>query len=100
MKVFEEELFEGLKSDSSSFIFTNEYGGIREVKLNRFSRLSRDYNMSHIGDPMLALSFTDEDGRTSMGMLSKQRKYKVIQNDEKSVALEWHLPGQFHNKTL
>ena len=92
---FEEELFEGLKSDSSSFIFTNEYGGIREVKLNRFSRLSRDYNMSHIGDPMLALSFTDEDGRTSMGMLSKQRKYKVIQNDEKSVALEWHLPGQF-----
>ena len=92
---FEEELFEGLISDSSSLIFTNEYGGIREVKLNRFSRLSRDYNMSHIGDPMLALSFTNEDGRVSMGMLSKQRKYKLIQKDEKSVALEWHLPGQF-----
>ena len=45
-----------------------------EVKLNRFSRLSRDYNMSHIGDPMLALSFTDEDGRTSMGDAFKAEK--------------------------
>ena len=56
--------------------------------------------MSHIGDPMLALSFTDEDGRTSMGMLSKQRKYKVIQNDEKSVALMASTRSVPHNKTL
>ena len=55
-----EELYEGLSNNFSSLLFTNHSGGVREVNLKQFSRLSRDYNMTHPGEPLLSLSFVDE----------------------------------------
>ena len=89
----EEELFEGLKNEFSTIVFTNHSGGVREVKLKEFSRLSRDYNMTHIGDSMLSLSFEDEEGRKLTGPLSSPREYKKVRSDVSSVVYEWELPN-------
>ena len=88
-----EELFEGLTNEFSTLVFTNHSGGVREVKLKEFSRLSRDYNMTHVGDSMLSLSFEDEEGRKLPGVLSSPREYKRVRSDESSVVYEWELPN-------
>jgi len=88
-----EELFEGLTNEFSTLVFTNHSGGVREVKLKEFSRLSRDYNMTHVGDSMLSLSFEDEDGRKLPGVLSSPRQYKRVRSEESSVVYEWELPN-------
>ena len=87
----EEELFEGLANQFSTLVFTDHSGGIREVKLKEFSRLSRDYNMTHVGDSMLSLSFEDEEGRKLPGVLSSPRKYEKVRSDRSSVIYEWKL---------
>ena len=88
-----EELFEGLTNEFSTLVFTNHSGGVREVKLKEFSRLSRDYNMTHVGDSMLSLSFEDEEGRKLPGLLSSPSQYKKVRSDESSVVYEWELPN-------
>ena len=88
-----EELYEGLTNEYSTLVFTNHSGGVREVKLKEFSRLSRDYNMTHVGDSMLSLSFEDEEGRKLPGVLSSPREYKRVRSDESSVVYEWELPN-------
>jgi len=88
-----EELYEGLINEYSTLVFTNHSGGVREVKLKEFSRLSRDYNMTHVGDSMLSLSFEDEEGRKLPGVLSSPREYKRVRSDESSVVYEWELPN-------
>ena len=87
----EEELFEGLANEFSTLVFTDHSGGVREVKLKEFSRLSRDYNMTHVGDSMLSLSFEDEEGRKLPGVLSSPRKYEKVRSDRSSVVYEWKL---------
>ena len=86
-----EELFEGLANEFSTLVFTDHSGGVREVKLKEFSRLSRDYNMTHVGDSMLSLSFEDEEGRKLPGVLSSPRKYEKVRSDRSSVVYEWKL---------
>ena len=88
-----EELYEGLTNEYSTLVFTNHSGGVREVRLKEFSRLSRDYNMTHVGDSMLSLSFEDEEGRKLPGVLSSPREYKRVRSDESSVVYEWELPN-------
>jgi YidC/Oxa1 family membrane protein insertase len=88
-----EKLYEGLTNEYSTLVFTNHSGGVREVKLKEFSRLSRDYNMTHVGDSMLSLSFEDEEGRKLPGVLSSPREYKRVRSDESSVVYEWELPN-------
>ena len=87
----EEELFEGLANEFSTLVFTDHSGGVREVKLKEFSRLSRDYNMTHVGDSMLSLSFEDEEGRKLPGVLSSPRKYEKVRSDRSRVVYEWKL---------
>lgn len=87
----EEELFEGLANEFSTLVFTDHSGGVREVKLKEFSRLSRDYNMTHVGDSMLSLTFEDEEGRKLPGVLSSPRKYEKVRSDRSSVVYEWKL---------
>ena len=87
----EEELFEGLANEFSTLVFTDHSGGVREVKLKEFSRLSRDYNMTHVGDSMLSLSFEDEEGRKLPGVLSSPRKYEKVRSYRSSVVYEWKL---------
>ena len=92
-KLAQEVLFEGLTNDFSSLVFTNHSGGIREVKLREFSRLSRDYSMNHLGDSMLSLSFEDEDGRKLPGLFSSPREYQRIQKDAFNVHYIWEVPN-------
>jgi YidC/Oxa1 family membrane protein insertase len=87
----EEVLFEGLANEFSTLVFTDHSGGVREVKLKEFSRLSRDYNMTHVGDSMLSLSFEDEEGRKLPGVLSSPRKYEKVRSDRSTVVYEWKL---------
>jgi YidC/Oxa1 family membrane protein insertase len=89
-----EELFEGLSNNFSSLVFTNHNGGIREVSLKQFSRLSRDYNMTHPGEPLLSLSFEDESGKKLIGDLSVPKKYKRIESENQSVVYRWELPNK------
>ncbi len=89
-----EELYEGLSNSFSSLIFTNHSGGVREVNLKQFSRLSRDYNMTHPDEPLLSLSFVDESGRTLSSDLSFPKKYKRIVTGDQSIVYEWELPNK------
>ena len=83
-----EELFEGLANEFSTLVFTDHSGGVREVKLKEFSRLSRDYNMSHLNEPMLALSFEDESGRSLMGAAVPEN-YELVKNENGSIVYRW-----------
>ena len=62
----EEKTYEGLASDSSSYVFTNFDGAIRAVRLAKGSRLNKDYEMAFPknAEAPFALFFEDEDGRT------------------------------------
>ena len=85
---FNESLTESLSNQHSSIVFTNSFGSIREVKLKEFSRLSRDYNMSHLNEPMLALSFEDESGRSLMGAAVPEN-YALVKNENGSIVYRW-----------
>ena len=85
---FKESLTESLSNQHSSLVFTNSSGSIREVKLKEFSRLSRDYNMSHLREPMLALSFEDESGRKLMGTAAP-KNYELVKNENGSIVYRW-----------
>jgi YidC/Oxa1 family membrane protein insertase len=85
---FNESLTESLSNQHSSIVFTNSSGSIREVKLKEFSRLSRDYNMSHFNEPMLALSFEDESGRSLMGAAAPEN-YELVKNENGSIVYRW-----------
>jgi YidC/Oxa1 family membrane protein insertase len=90
---FNESLTESLSNQHSSIVFTNASGSIREVKLKEFSRLSRDYNMSHFNEPMLALSFEDELGRKLMGTAAP-KKYELVNNHNGSIVYRWEKPNE------
>ena len=90
---FNESLTESLSNQHSSIVFTNSSGSIREVKLKEFSRLSRDYNMSHLYEPMLALSFEDEAGRKLMGTAAP-KKYELVKNKNGSIVFRWEKPNE------
>ena len=90
-----EELSSGLENDFSSLVFTNVSGGVREVNLKKFSRLSRDYNMSHPGEPLLALSFEDETGRKLSDNLSLPKQYKRINMGDERIVYVWELENKF-----
>ena len=90
-----EKLFEGLSNNFSSLVFTNYAGGVREVNLKQFSRLSRDYKMLHPGEPLLSLSFEDESGRKLIGDLSFPREYKRVLSDGNSIVYQWEIADKF-----
>ena len=90
---FNESLTESLSNQHSSIVFTDSSGSIREVKLKEFSRLSRDYNMSHLNEPMLALSFEDESGRKLMGTAAP-KKYELVKNKNGSIVYRWEKPNE------
>ena len=97
-EIEKEELFEGLSNDFSNLIFTNQTGAVREVKLKKFSRLSRDYNMSHVGDGMLSLTFEDEDGRKLPGFSSFPGGFKRVKSDPQSIVYLWEIPNRLRIK--
>ena len=52
----EENLPEVLGNKHSSFVFSNHTGGIREIKIHEFGRLSKEFSMPQEGDPFLSIS--------------------------------------------
>jgi YidC/Oxa1 family membrane protein insertase len=90
----EEQLESGLENDHSSFVFTNHTGGLREIRLNKYDRLSKEYDMKQQGEPLLALSFEDENGGLRKGIIPKPRDFKLIENSPRKVLYQLYLPGK------
>jgi YidC/Oxa1 family membrane protein insertase len=61
--------------------------------LKKHSRLSQDYNMSHFEDPMLSLSFEDENGNKLYGFPTPE-KYEIVTSGDDSVVYKWEKPGE------
>jgi YidC/Oxa1 family membrane protein insertase len=90
---FPEVVTKGLTNSFSSLIFTNRFGSIKQVMLKKHSRLSQDYNMSHFEDPMLSLSFEDENGNKLYGFPTPE-KYEIVTSGDDSVVYKWEKPGE------
>jgi len=90
----EEKLVEGLENNYSSLVFSNHTGGLREVRLNKYSRLSKEYDMKQQGDPLLALSFEDENGALRKGIIPNPRDFQLIENTSGKVLYRWESPGK------
>jgi YidC/Oxa1 family membrane protein insertase len=90
----EEQLVNGLENAYSSLVFSNHTGGLREVHLNKYGRLSKKYDMIQQGDPLLALSFEDENGALRKDTIPDPRAFKLIENSPRKVLYQWELPGK------
>jgi YidC/Oxa1 family membrane protein insertase len=90
---FPEVVTKGLTNSFSSLIFTNRFGSIKQVMLKKHSRLSQDYNMSHFEDPMLSLSFEDENGNKLYGFPTPE-KYEIVTSGDDSVVYKWEKSGE------
>jgi YidC/Oxa1 family membrane protein insertase len=90
----EEQLVDGLGNAYSSLVFSNHTGGLREVRLNKYSRLSKEYHMKQQGDPLLALSFEDENGGLRKGIIPDPRAFQLIENSSRKVLYRWESPGE------
>ena len=89
-----EQLVSGLENSYSSLIFSNHTGGLREVRLNKYDRLSKEYDMIQQGEPLLALSFEDENGRLLKGIIPDPRAFRLIENSPRKVLYRWESPGK------
>ena len=91
----EEKLNYALENDYSLPVFTNHMGGIREVRLKEQGRLSKDYNMTHEGEPLLSLALEDENGREYKSSLPDPRAFRLVpQTDPAKILYQWELAGQ------
>ena len=90
----DEQLVNGLENDYSSLVFTNHTGGLREVHLNKYGRLSKKYDMIQQGDPLLALSFEDENGALRKGIIPNPRAFQLIDKSPRKILYRWESPGK------
>lgn len=91
----EEKLEYALENEYSSPVFSNHAGGIREVRLKKQGRLSKDYNMTHEGEPLLSLSLEDENGREYKSALPDPRAFRLVpQTDPTKILYRWEVAGQ------
>lgn len=90
-----EILQEGLETPFSTIVFSNHTGGIREVRLRKEGRLSKEYNMTHVGEPLLSLSFEDEVGGVRKGVFPDPRAFKLVeQTDPMKMVYRWESKGK------
>ena len=91
----EERLVERLENPYSTPVFSNHTGALREVRLHRRDRLSKDYNMTYEGEPLLALSFEDEGGREYKRVLPDLRAFRLVeQTDPLKILYRWERAGE------
>jgi YidC/Oxa1 family membrane protein insertase len=91
----EEKLEYALENEYSSPVFSNHAGGIREVRLKKQGRLSKDYNMTHEGEPLLSLALEDENGREYKSALPDPRAFRLVpQTDPTKILYRWEVAGQ------
>lgn len=91
-----EQFKNALENDYSAPLFSNHTGGIREVRLKKQGRLSKDYNMSHSeGEPLLSLSFEDENGRPYKNVLPDPRAFRLVpQTDPMKILYRFEVAGE------
>jgi hypothetical protein len=91
-----EQFKNALENDYSAPLFSNHTGGIREVRLKKQGRLSKDYNMSHSdGEPLLSLSFEDENGRPYKSVLPDPRAFRLVpQTDPMKILYRFEVAGE------
>jgi YidC/Oxa1 family membrane protein insertase len=94
VQVSPEQTTIGLENDHSSLEFSNHTGGLREVRLKKYDRLSQNYNMTNEGEPLLSISFEDENGRLLAGIIPDPKAFKLIENTSRKVLYRWELPGK------
>ena len=90
----DEQLVNGLENAYSSLVFSNHTGGLREVHLNKYGRLSKKYDMIQQGDPLLALSFEDENGALRKGIIPNPRAFQLIDKTPRKILYRWESPGK------
>jgi len=81
----EEVLTDGLSTNLSSLTFSNHTGSIRSIHLHQSSRLNKAFAASHPNEPLLGISFEDDQGRLIREALPKTRDFKLIENSPKRV---------------
>ena len=91
-----EQFKNALENDYSAPVFSNHTGAIREVRLKKQGRLSKDYNMTHSeGEPLLSLSFEDENGRPYKRVLPDPRAFRLIpQTDPMKILYRFEVAGE------
>ena len=90
-----EKLKNALGNEFSSPVFSNHTGGIREVRLTKQGRLSKDYNMTNEGEPLLSLSLEDENGREYKKVLPDPRAFRLVpQTDPMKILYRWEGDGE------
>lgn len=89
----QEQSVTALETPYSSLVFSNHTGGLREVVLNKHDRLSKGYRMIHQGDPLLSLTFEDENGRELKGIIPNPRAFRLIEKTQGKVLYRWESPG-------
>ena len=86
----EENLLEVLGNNHSSFVFSNHTGGIREIKIHEFGRLSKEFSMPQEGDPFLSISFEDSNGRSLNSKIPNPRAFKPqLSSDKLKITYKW-----------
>jgi YidC/Oxa1 family membrane protein insertase len=87
--IHQEKLFTGLQNEYSSFTFTDRLGGLRSIKLNKYDRLSKPYEMSQEGDVFLGISFFKTDGSEINLFANSQTFERKNSLNDKSVFYDW-----------
>jgi YidC/Oxa1 family membrane protein insertase len=89
-KVLEPEtLFTGLRNDYSSFTFTDRLGGLRNIQLNKYDRLSKPYEMTQGGKAFLGISFFKTDGSEINLFANSQTFKRKDSNKDNTVFYDW-----------
>ena len=84
-----ESLFNGLGNNYSSFTFTSRSGGLRNIQLKEYDRLSKSYEMRQIGEPFLAISFFKTDGSEINLFKNSPNFVREETNTDSVISYEW-----------
>jgi len=90
----EEKLEYALENDYSLPVFSNHTGGIREIHLKKHGRLSKDYNMTNEGEPLLSLAFEVEDQQGRVLKEVKPGPYELVEKTDRKILYRWESPGE------
>jgi len=71
---------DGLSTNLSSVTFSNHTGSIRSIELHESSRLNKAFAANHPDEPLLGISFEDDQGRLIREAMPKPRDFRLIEN--------------------
>ena len=74
-----ETLYNGFSNEYSSLTFTSHLGSIRNIHLHKHDRLSKAYEMTQPGTPLLGISFHKTDG-SEIGLFNNTKNFTSIED--------------------